>query len=123
LADLLSYAKQFTGDDASTTIEIDQPDELSSNGPAETKTITDDVIAAPPPMQVAPVEEHKLNDDASDVTPTMGKDVTFPTWGSIVRLDPGDNPEIRAPPRDGIFMRIINAVWRGLTWAMGRTRN
>jgi len=41
LADLLSYAKQFTGVDASTTILVtDQPDEPSSNGPAETKTIT-----------------------------------------------------------------------------------
>jgi len=83
----------------------------------ETKTIID-MIAAPPPMQVAPVEVHVMrNGDALDVKPTMGKDVTFPIWGSIVRLDPGENPAIRAPPRDGIFMRIINATWRGLTWA------
>jgi len=35
LADLLSYAKQFTGDDALTTIVIDQPDEPSSDGPVD----------------------------------------------------------------------------------------
>jgi len=114
---LLSYTKQSNGDDDESIVVIDQPEELSSNGPVESTTIADDVIEAPPPMPVVPVEELMRNDDALDVTPTMGQDVTFPIWGSIVRLDPGENPAIRAPPPDGIFMRIVNFVWRGLTSA------
>lgn len=118
LAGLLSYAKQFTGDDASTAI-IAQPDESSNIGPAEINIIADDVIATSSTKQVAAVEEHiKQNDDALDVTPTRGKEVTFPFWGLFVWLDPGNTPAIRAPPRPGILMRIISAVWRGVTRAV-----
>jgi len=111
LADLLNYATQFAGGDASTVII--QPDEDSSIGPVE-MIIADGVIEAPLAEQVAVEENIKRSDEALDVTPARGMEVRNHFGDLVGWLGPGVTPAIRAPPRARIMTRIVNAAWRGM---------
>jgi len=111
LADVLNYANQFTGGEASTAIA--QPDEDSANGLVETM-IADDVEIAMPPMQVA-VEEHKRSDEAATLAKGMEVRNHF---GDLVGWlqNPGVTTAIRTLPRTRISARIVNAAaaWRDM---------